>query len=304
MAWCSGGHRQWCQSRGQPAPPSGPRFPWGRAFGRLHAHQPRGCAVVQHGHQQTIRHIGPFTLKAARGVTAPSHLLFELSAPPHPHTIPHFHPSASARRNNRPVGCAGCWPAPWPLWRPASPSAPGPYGTRQQNAQPGHRSWPCRDACTQGICRSHPRDRKDAASHLYSHNQQRIYKGKLPPCCTPFGVLEVDIDRQGRVTRLHWIRPATRPRWWPRLNTVRAAAPTRAQPPGQVTAPTPGCGTKRQFPARHPDRRPALTQLLPIKARCQLTSPALQGQRSGSSPKAQAVSNKFFCLHSPGLRPR
>lgn len=36
-----------------------------------------------------------------------------------------------------------------------------------------------------------PRDyRKDAASHLYSHNQQRIYKGKLPPMLYAIGVLE------------------------------------------------------------------------------------------------------------------
>ena len=73
-----------------------------------------------------------------------------------------------------------------------------------------------------------PRDyRKDAASHLYSHNQQRIYKGKLPPMLYAIGVLEVDIDRQGRVARLHWTRA---PRHAPEVvaeieRTVRAAAP-------------------------------------------------------------------------------
>ena len=52
----------------------GPGFPWGRAFGRLHTHQPRGCAVVQRGRQQTyIRHIGPFTLKVACGSAACIH---------------------------------------------------------------------------------------------------------------------------------------------------------------------------------------------------------------------------------------
>ena len=73
-----------------------------------------------------------------------------------------------------------------------------------------------------------PRDyRKDAARHLYSHNQQRIYKGKLPPMLYAIGVLEVDIDRQGRVARLHWTRA---PRHAPEVvaeieRTVRAAAP-------------------------------------------------------------------------------
>lgn len=73
-----------------------------------------------------------------------------------------------------------------------------------------------------------PRDyRKDAASHLYNHNQQRIYKGKLPPMLYAIGVLEVDIDRQGRVARLHWTRA---PRHAPEVvaeieRTVRAAAP-------------------------------------------------------------------------------
>ncbi len=73
-----------------------------------------------------------------------------------------------------------------------------------------------------------PRDyRKDAASHLYSHNQHRIYKGKLPPMLYAIGVLEVDIDRQGRVARLHWTRA---PRHAPEVvaeieRTVRAAAP-------------------------------------------------------------------------------
>jgi protein TonB len=73
-----------------------------------------------------------------------------------------------------------------------------------------------------------PRDyRKDAATHLYSHNQQRIYKGKLPPMLYAIGVLEVDIDRRAASARLHWMRA---PRHAPEVvaeieRTVRAAAP-------------------------------------------------------------------------------
>ncbi|NMM87344.1 hypothetical protein B2J88_23780 [Rhodococcus sp. SRB_17] len=69
--------------------------------------------------------------------------------------------------------------------------------------------------------------RKDAATHLYGLNAHRIYKGKMPPMLYAIGVLEVDIDRTGRVTRLHWMRA---PRHAPEVvaeieRTVRAAAP-------------------------------------------------------------------------------
>ena len=73
-----------------------------------------------------------------------------------------------------------------------------------------------------------PRDyRKDAASHLYGLNAERIFKGKLPPQLYAIGVLELDIDRKGRVTRVHWLRA---PRHAPEVvseieRTVRAAAP-------------------------------------------------------------------------------
>ena len=69
--------------------------------------------------------------------------------------------------------------------------------------------------------------RHDAATHLYSMNTQRVFKGKLPPMLYAIGVLEVDIDRSGRVTKLHWMRA---PRHAPEVvaeieRTVRAAAP-------------------------------------------------------------------------------
>lgn len=73
-----------------------------------------------------------------------------------------------------------------------------------------------------------PRDyRKDAAGHLYGLNAERIFKGKLPPQLYAIGVLDVEIDRKGQVTRLHWLRA---PRHAPEVvaeieRTVRAAAP-------------------------------------------------------------------------------
>ncbi|MBT9513194.1 MAG: hypothetical protein IV104_12680 [Acidovorax sp.] len=69
--------------------------------------------------------------------------------------------------------------------------------------------------------------RQDAATHLYGLNHERIFKGKLPAQLYAIGVLQVDIDRAGKVTRLHWMRA---PRHAPEVvaeieRTVRAAAP-------------------------------------------------------------------------------
>ena len=69
--------------------------------------------------------------------------------------------------------------------------------------------------------------RRDAATHLYAHNAQRIYKGVLKPNLYAIGVLDVDIDRQGRVTQVHWRRaPSHAPEVMSEIvRTVRAAAP-------------------------------------------------------------------------------
>jgi protein TonB len=69
--------------------------------------------------------------------------------------------------------------------------------------------------------------RKDAASHLYALNGKRIYKGKLPPLLYAIGVLDVDIDGQGRVAKLNWKRaPNQAPEVIAEIErTVRQAAP-------------------------------------------------------------------------------
>ena len=69
--------------------------------------------------------------------------------------------------------------------------------------------------------------RADAASHVYGLNKDRIYKGRLPPLLYAIGTLQVDLDGQGRVRSLHWMR---RPSHAPEVvaeieRTVRAAAP-------------------------------------------------------------------------------
>ena len=52
-----------------------------------------------------------------------------------------------------------------------------------------------------------PRDyRQDAASHLYGKNSNRIYRGKMPPLLYAVGVLQVEVNNQGRVTATNWMR--------------------------------------------------------------------------------------------------
>lgn len=69
--------------------------------------------------------------------------------------------------------------------------------------------------------------REDGATHLYGLNAARIYKGRMPPLLYAIGVLNVEIDRVGRVTRLDWMRA---PRHAPEVvaeieRTVRKASP-------------------------------------------------------------------------------
>jgi hypothetical protein len=69
--------------------------------------------------------------------------------------------------------------------------------------------------------------RQDGATHLYGLNADRIFKGRLPPLLYAIGVLNVEIDRVGRVTRLDWMRA---PRHAPEViaeieRTVRQASP-------------------------------------------------------------------------------
>ena len=69
--------------------------------------------------------------------------------------------------------------------------------------------------------------RADAATHLYGLNQERVYKGRLPPLLYAIGVLQVDLDGGGHVRDLRWMRA---PKHAPEViaeieRTVRAAAP-------------------------------------------------------------------------------
>ena len=73
-----------------------------------------------------------------------------------------------------------------------------------------------------------PRDyRRDGAGHIYALNAHRIFKGQLPPNLYAIGVLQVDLDRQGRVSALRWMRaPSHAPEVVAEIErTVRQASP-------------------------------------------------------------------------------
>jgi periplasmic protein TonB len=69
--------------------------------------------------------------------------------------------------------------------------------------------------------------REDGASHLYGLNANRIYKGKMPPLLYAVGVMNVEIDRDGKVTRLDWMRaPLHAPEVMAEIErTIRQASP-------------------------------------------------------------------------------
>ena len=80
--------------------------------------------------------------------------------------------------------------------------------------------------------------RVDAARHLYDQNGNRIFKGKMPPLLYAVGVLNVDIDQQGQVSHMHWMRaPNHAPEVVAEIErTVLAAAPYPApEKMGHVT---------------------------------------------------------------------
>ena len=69
--------------------------------------------------------------------------------------------------------------------------------------------------------------RVDAAKHLYKLNGARIFQGRMPPMLYAVGVLDVEVDKQGQVTRTYWVRaPGHAPEVMKEIEkTVREAAP-------------------------------------------------------------------------------
>lgn len=117
------------------------------------------------------------------------------------------------------TGLQGCSTPPAPT--PAAPAVP---------ALPSQPARPAATAPSTGStsqARNAKDYRRDAASHLYARQSDKIYKGRLPPMLYAVGVLNVDIDKRGQVQALNWQRA---PRHAPEVmaeieKMVRAAAP-------------------------------------------------------------------------------
>ena len=124
------------------------------------------------------------------------------------------------------VALAGCTSTPLPPDSPAPayPSAPtAPAAQSHQPLRPRAALPPARASAA-----TTPHDyRRDAASHLYGHNADRIFTGKLPANLYAIGVLQVDVDSRGNVSRLNWMRaPTHAPEVVAEIErTVRQAAP-------------------------------------------------------------------------------
>jgi len=124
---------------------------------------------------------------------------------------------------------AACSSTPLPPYSPGQSAGAGP--TPAVVAQPGEAAAPNASGNGSYFKRSeaaNPRAyRQDAAAHIYGQNQTRIFKGRLPPLLYAIGVLNVEVDSRGNVTKLDWMR---KPNHAPEVvqeieRTVRAAQP-------------------------------------------------------------------------------
>lgn len=89
----------------------------------------------------------------------------------------------------------------------SSPTAPitRPVPGQLTNATPD--PGPTQQTLPRASTAATPRDyRKDAARHVYENNKTRIFGGKLPPMLYAVGTLEVNVDANGKVVSMHWLR--------------------------------------------------------------------------------------------------
>ena len=118
------------------------------------------------------------------------------------------------------AGCSSSVPLP-PVSKAPATVVPPPVEAQSSQAAPAAGKSRASNA-------ANPRAyRADAATHLYGLNQERIYKGRMPPLLYAIGVLQVEVDGGGNVRKLDWMRA---PKHAPEVvaeieRTVRAAAP-------------------------------------------------------------------------------
>jgi protein TonB len=107
---------------------------------------------------------------------------------------------------------------------PPAPAAPPPPVTQPTVPTPA----PPAAITSRASYANTPREyRRDGANHLYAKNSNRIFAGKLPPLLHAVAVLQVDINGQGAVTALRWMRaPSHAPEVVAEIErAVRSAAP-------------------------------------------------------------------------------
>ena len=121
------------------------------------------------------------------------------------------------------TGCSTPPPPPQTIARPPAP-APAPVKPAAPIALPAE---PVKPQLPTSNARSAKEYRVDAAQHLYKLNGARIFKGRMPPMLYAVGVLDVEVDKQGLVTRTYWVRaPGHAPEVMREIEkTVRLAAP-------------------------------------------------------------------------------
>ena len=118
------------------------------------------------------------------------------------------------------AGCSSPPPPPPPTPMPPPPPTPPAPPPPRPPAKP--------EPLANVSQAANPKDyRRDAASHLYGKNKDRIYKGKMPPLLYAIGVLQVEVDGRGRVSSTSWMRaPKHAPEVMAEIEkTVRLAAP-------------------------------------------------------------------------------
>ena len=109
---------------------------------------------------------------------------------------------------------------------PPAPAPVKPVAPIALPSVPVQPQWPTSNA------RNAREYRVDAAKHLYKLNGARIFKGRMPPMLYAVGVLDVEVDKQGQVTRTYWVRaPGHAPEVMREIEkTVRQAAPYPVPP--------------------------------------------------------------------------
>ena len=120
------------------------------------------------------------------------------------------------------AACSSTTPPPQPAAQAPAPQAPPVVAIAPPTAQPAP------SMVIKSSNATNPRAyRADAAGHIYARNQDRIWKGRMPPLLYAIGVLQVEVDGSGQVRNLSWMRA---PKHAPEViaeieKTVRAAAP-------------------------------------------------------------------------------